>query len=575
MLIIPKISLSKNTHGKSGYNLRKNPLIKNIKKEDSKELTEKSYQKKKFEIKKIKILYRPLHPKKRFNSSSMGINEIIKKENLPLIMNTSIKNMIIKFREEREKEILEKKFFYRDKSYEDIKKEKENNFLMLRAMLRRDPLTIQSLIKRNREEEKKIKKSESMKSLYLHYKKKSLNKSSILSRENLTGDNSIKEHKLSNSVIKESTNISKKNLWKKDFFQKISTVKPTYSMKKNETKIRSAFSLVLGGRLSPIKISNSPPKKFYQDCCFCFTNFISEKLGEISIFGIIDGNGNHGKIIAQNFKNYLINYFKIGNDMKVTLKKDNFYSIMYNSFINGQNYLIENSNKLNINLNYSGATGIVVLYPHNNTNKVYCANTGRNKCILYSMKGSIKLSYELYPSRASEKYRISVFKEQKKKEEEEQLKLNMENNNSENNNNSNNNNNMKKNEINNILKQNKVLIKIKEKEEFLNEFNELDISRCIGNLSAEDQGIIPGPEIGESDVRLNKGKFIVMGTESLWKYLTEEEVGEIVNGYYSSYDSEGACNELQDLAKDRWKEKNSGGFDDISVIVIFFDSKNL
>ena len=218
-------------------------------------------------------------------------------------------------------------------------------------------------------------------------------------------------------------------------------------------------------------------------------------------------------------------------------------------------------------MNYSGATCIIVLYPHNNTNKVYCANTGRNKCMLYSMLGSIRLSYELYPSRASEKYRISVFKEKKMKEEEQNKIIN-DNNiknviNEENNNNN----------INHKIS--KILYNIKEKEEFLNEFRELDISRCIGNLAAEDFGIIPGPEIGESDVRLNKGKFIVIGTQSFWKYLSDDEISEIVNRYYSSYDSEGACNELQDLAKDRWKEKNSGAFDDISVIVIFFDSKNL
>ena len=114
----------------------------------------------------------------------------------------------------------------------------------------------------------------------------------------------------------------------------------------------------------------------------------------------------------------------------------------------------------------------------------------------------------------------------------------------------------------------------KEKENFIKEFYELDISRCIGNLAAEEYGVIPGPEIVESDIKLNRGKFIVMGTESLWKYLNEDEVGEIVNKHYSSLNSEAACKELQDLAKERWKNK-TGGYDDISVIVIFLDSKNL
>ena len=267
--------------------------------------------------------------------------------------------------------------------------------------------------------------------------------------------------------------------------------------------------------------------------------------------------------------------------MRVTLKKDNFYSIMYNSFVYAQNYLINNSNKLNINMNYSGATGIIVLFPHNNTNKIYCANIGRNRCIFYSMMGTIRLSYELYPNRASEKDRISLFKEQrkeeleKKKEEEKKEKEKEEIKNKKNNNKMNismmtNNNDNEEKKIPEVNRQ----IDQKRKEAFLKEFIELDISRCIGNLAAEELGIIPGPEIGESDVKINKGKFIVIGTDSFWKYLTEEEVGNIVNLHYFSYDSEGACKDLQDLAKDRWKEKNDGAYDDISITVIFFDSKN-
>jgi hypothetical protein len=99
--------------------------------------------------------------------------------------------------------------------------------------------------------------------------------------------------------------------------------------------------------------------------------------------------------------------------MKVNLKKDNFYSIMYNAFIHAQEYLINNSKQLNINMTYSGATGIVVLYLHNETNKVFCANLGRNKCMFYTNMGTIKLSFELDPNRASERFRISLLKKQK------------------------------------------------------------------------------------------------------------------------------------------------------------------
>ena len=355
-------------------------------------------------------------------------------------------------------------------------------------------------------------------------------------------------------------------MWNKDIMDKIEKIKRTF-LKKFEAKITNVGHLTLQGHIILVKNIQFAKKKFNQDCTFSYYSLTSAKLGELSLFGIFDGNGPHGKAVAQGFKNYIINYFKTGNEMRVTLKKDNFYSIMYNSFVNAQNYLINNSTKLNINLKYSGSTGIVLLFPHNNSNKIYCANVGRNKCMFYTNYGTIKLSYELFPHRASERFRISHFLTQKKikdKEKEEQnINLNLNNNNM----------NSFDDPFPNNEEENKVIYN-REKDNFLKEFCELDISRCIGNLAAEDLGVIPGPEIIESDLRLNKGKYIVMGTESLWRYLSEDEVGEIVGKHFSSTNSDMACKELIDLAKERWKN-DIGGYDDISVIVIFIDSKNI
>ena len=563
MMIIPKISLSNSFHLKSSKTTGIPTVKKLVKINDQKHITGQNFIKKKIKIKPIKVMYKPLHPEHRFNSSSININDMMKKNNLPYITNNSIKNIILKFKEEREKERNEKRMIYKDKSYEDFQKEKNTQFLMLRAMLRRDPLTIQVLMKRNRNEEIKMRKNTSFKRILrkrLNSKKKYLNRTTIMSEDNLTYEKSHINNSMENSksISLKKIKFSKNKVWKNDILLKVENIKKLH-LKKNEIKIRIVNSLILAGRLSPFRRSNYSNKKFNQDCVYTNIDLISSKLDEISLFGIFDGNGQYGKSIALAFKNYVVDYFLNCNEMRVTLKKDNFYSILYNSFVFAQNYLINNSNKLNINMNFSGATGIIVLYPHNNTNKVYCANVGRNKCIFYTMTGPIKLSYELYPNRASEKDRIERFKEQNK----EKLK------------NKKNENNKEEEDENNNKEKNIILIDQKRKELFLKEFIELDISRCIGNLAAEELGIIPGPEIGESDIKLNKGKFIVIGTESLWKYLTEEEVGDIVNLHYPTYDCEGACKDLQDLAKDRWKEKNDGAYDDISVVIIFFDAKNL
>ena len=567
-MLIPKIPSLKNVQF-SSYKISRRQNLKQIQKiklknESAKELLYRDNNKspKQDEIQRIRVIYKPINPENKFSSSTFGINEMMKKDNISLITNDSIRNLIVKFRADREKELNEKKIFYKEKSYQDIQREKNTNFLMLRAMLRRDPLTIQALMKKNLDREKKLKT----------YIKKNISKSIFLSKESLSSEKNNNISTINNNISignftrKKKSKIQKKEMWNKDFMDKIEKIKRTF-LKKFEAKITNVGHLTLQGHIILVKNIQFAKKKFNQDCTFSYYSLTSAKLGELSLFGIFDGNGPHGKAVAQGFKNYIINYFKTGNEMRVTLKKDNFYSIMYNSFVNAQNYLINNSNKLNINLKYSGSTGIVLLFPHNNSNKIYCANVGRNKCMFYTNYGTIKLSYELFPHRASERFRISHFLTQKKikdKEKEEQnINLNLNNNNM----------NSFDDPFPNNEEENKVIYN-REKDNFLKEFCELDISRCIGNLAAEDLGVIPGPEIIESDLRLNKGKYIVMGTESLWRYLSEDEVGEIVGKHFSSTNSDMACKELIDLAKERWKN-DIGGYDDISVIVIFIDSKNI
>ena len=567
-MLIPKIPSLKNVQF-SSYKISRKQNLKQIQKiklknESAKELLYRDNNKspKQDEIQRIRVIYKPINPENKFSSSTFGINEMMKKDNISLITNDSIRNLIVKFRADREKELNEKKIFYKEKSYQDIQREKNTNFLMLRAMLRRDPLTIQALMKKNLDREKKLKT----------YIKKNISKSIFLSKESLSSEKNNNISTINNNISignftrKKKSKIQKKEMWNKDIMDKIEKIKRTF-LKKFEAKITNVGHLTLQGHIILVKNIQFAKKKFNQDCTFSYYSLTSAKLGELSLFGIFDGNGPYGKAVAQGFKNYIINYFKTGNEMRVTLKKDNFYSIMYNSFVNAQNYLINNSTKLNINLKYSGSTGIVLLFPHNNSNKIYCANVGRNKCMFYTNYGTIKLSYELFPHRASERFRISHFLTQKKikdKEKEEQnINLNLNNNNM----------NSFDDPFPNNEEENKVIYN-REKDNFLKEFCELDISRCIGNLAAEDLGVIPGPEIIESDLRLNKGKYIVMGTESLWRYLSEDEVGEIVGKHFSSTNSDMACKELIDLAKERWKN-DIGGYDDISVIVIFIDSKNI
>ena len=78
-------------------------------------------------------------------------------------------------------------------------------------------------------------------------------------------------------------------------------------------------------------------------------------------------------------------------------------------------------------------------------------------------------------------------KEKQKQKEEEELKKKKE---KEKENEDTNNNNKENSENNSDTKNNvNVLMDKKRKEAFLKEFSELDISRCVGNLAAEELGI--------------------------------------------------------------------------------------
>ena len=119
------------------------------------------------------------------------------------------------------------------------------------------------------------------------------------------------------------------------------------------------------------------------------------------------------------------------------------------------------------------------------------------------------------------------------------------------------------------IKKDKLEVK---KTSYLKEFKELNLSRALGDLYCQDLGIISEPEIVEIDLKYNKGRYIVLGTNSLFTYLTNEEIGNIVKKYYYENNGFEACKELEELARERWK-KNLRAIEDITVIIIFLDLK--
>ena len=542
--------------------------------------------------------YQPLNKKKPINSSFIDLNELLKKENLNIMPNNELKKIILNFSKEKKN----KKKLIRNKSNFTLPTTIGNMLLPpLKQSKNFSGLNISSSNNNKSKVVLKVKKYSSLQKKNLKQeffnKTETLNKNTILNSYKRNSRNILKNNLRS---ISQDNIFDSKNSLDNNSIIKIPKIR-------NYIRIKSTFIKSSVGQLDPLSITKDHFKKINQDSYFSKLNFISKSLGLISLIGIFDGHGIHGHLISKNAKNFFLDYFENNMDLTLSITKDNYYTILNESFIKCQQYLINNSTHLNYNINNSGCTCIIIFYPYgnnNNKNKIFCANCGDCKCLLYSNNNYIPLSYQHNPERKSEGQRMKERVEfLEKKKLEEQLLYSIENNDEkiiEKNNNMINlfNPNLNKNEYNEIkmiekiskgpfekfsnsikylfnkkieedIKKDKLEVK---KTSYLKEFKELNLSRSLGDLYCQELGIISEPEIVEIDLKYNKGRYIVLGTSSLFTYLSNEEIGNIVKKHYYENNGVEACKDLEELARERWK-KNVRKIEDITFIIIFLDFK--
>jgi len=79
------------------------------------------------------------------------------------------------------------------------------------------------------------------------------------------------------------------------------------------------------------------------------------------------------------------------------------------------------------------------------------------------------------------------------------------------------------------------------------------MSRSIGDLVAGSVGVICEPEIFECELT-DKSKFIVIASDGIWEFLSNERVADIVNPfYYANLDVNGAAEKLVEEATKCWR----------------------
>ena len=422
------------------------------------------------------------------------------------------------------------------KKYSDVLTERTlfKNTLKKYFVKRASNLTIDSIFKEN------------SKKRYKNAILKKRNESSNINAKSndeyyLTTQNSYKKIKSPDEKKTIKDKNKKNNLWNlKISLDKNSKLKITKMLKQDKNindkisvikKVKTIFSITKKGFWQP------GVDKPNQDSLFIFKNFdVSNNL----YIGVCDGHGKYGKEVSSYISSNLpINLNKNILQSKLNINNDKIMDI---SQIITKTFLETNAtlkNKTNINTSVSGSTCSSVILTQN---RIISINLGDSRCVLgkYNKKNNAWLYNELT-------------KDHKASDETETERV--------------------------IKKGGKIY---KEKDEFGNKKGimriwdkeegnvGLALTRSFGDDILSKKGVICEPDIKEFLLE-KEDKFIIIGSDGLWEYISNQECINIVKDFFLKNDIKGAGNYLYKEASKRWIMEQDI-VDDISIIIIFFDN---
>lgn len=100
----------------------------------------------------------------------------------------------------------------------------------------------------------------------------------------------------------------------------------------------------------------------------------------------------------------------------------------------------------------------------------------------------------------------------------------------------------------------------------------LAMSRSFGDQMAARVGVHAVPEVKEFTLTPDD-KVIVLASDGVWEFLSNQEVANIVYPFYMQKNAEAAAERLVRAAYKQWKREETV-IDDITCIIIFLDVKN-
>ena len=362
---------------------------------------------------------------------------------------------------------------------------------------------------------------------FLPNNRKMNSKSSTMNKDN--NINSKNQKLLDNESHKSLFNQTKHNSQK-------STKKEYPNMAKshkNEIKyIKKIESLCKKG------FSGPGVKKTNQDNFFIYNNFNNNS--NYVYLGVCDGHG----LFGQDISTYLVNNLPQNMNKKFiskNIKNLNNTDISTLSSI-FQETFVETNISLNsderIDSSYSGSTCVSVLFT---PNRICCINVGDSRCILGKY---IEKENKWIPKNLSRDHKPS------EPDEMQRIK--------------------KAGGIVESYRDNSGNFVGPERVWGINlDGPGLAMSRSFGDEMGHSIGVVVDPEILEHFFD-KEDKFIVLGSDGIWEFISNEEVVEIVKEYYLQNNIEGAIEHLYNEASKRWLMEEEV-IDDITVIIIFLN----
>ena len=335
-----------------------------------------------------------------------------------------------------------------------------------------------------------------------------------------------------------------------------SSVKEISSLfkKKNLHKIKKK-NLVISYEIYSLPGTEKGNQKINQDTYLVFPNV--NNTHNAKIFGIFDGHGKYGDKLSQEIRDYFIEFFsdknkyekEIFKDYEQRLSKDENLEKIYkymtkNNYREINQYFKEINSKLhekylknNICFNSGTTSNILMILNDKNPqtlNKLISINLGDSKCILINKENKIfELNERHTPDNIKEKERI-------------------ENNGGE---------------ISRVDWADYGPLRIFYKNK---PYPGLSMTRAFGNFNAENLGFNTIPDIVEYDINEKKPKIIILATDGIWQFLSNEQVKNLILPYYEEDNINGGIQKLVGSARKMWETKNPRFIDDITIILIFF-----